>query len=227
MGTVFVAKSKQADKRSLLRADVNKALWREIHAVAVLRKAGEDIGGPLALNNLDGTSDFGLWVGALIPTNSAKIVDVMEGSYPLPAAMLQSTVRECYEKGVQFAARADSQLGRAISLYRLVLESNESGLSRYIQRQARLKKTEREKHKLIAAGAQMEFWTEAERSVFLLRNAVTSEDRPSDPQSWGRSEWGKAIHRAARNAYELACPRATARQMQAFVMGLSALPLNP
>ncbi len=33
MGTVFIPNKKQADKRSLLRADVTKALWRQIHPV--------------------------------------------------------------------------------------------------------------------------------------------------------------------------------------------------
>jgi CRISPR system Cascade subunit CasA len=205
MGTVFVPKSKQADKRSLLRADVTKALWRQIHPVVVLRKAGEDVGGPLALTNLDGTCDFDLWVGALIPANSAKIVDVIEGSYPLPAAMLQSTGRERYEKGVQFAEQAEGALKRAVTLY-----YEEIG-DKSARRDALQNK------------ATFQFWTQAEGDLPLLLAAVQSADPLPDAMAWRRSAWGQAVNHAARLAYETACPHETGRQLQAFVKGLAVL----
>jgi hypothetical protein len=71
--------------------------------------------------------------------------------------------------------------------------------------------------------AAFQFWTQAERDVPLLLAAVASENRPADAASWAQSDWGRAIHSFAREAYELACPRQTARQMQAFVSGLAVL----
>ncbi len=205
MGTVFVPKSKPADKRSLLRADVTKALWRQLHPVVVLRKAGEDVGGPLALANLDGISDFDLWVGALIPANSAKIVDVIEGSYPLPAAMLQSTGRERYEKGVQFAEQSAWALKRAVTLYYEEIGDKSS------RRDALQNK------------AAFQFWTQAERDLSLLLAAVQSADPLPDATAWSRSSWGQTVHHAARLAYESACPHEIGRQLQAFVKGLAIL----
>ena len=205
MGTVFVPNSKQADKRSLLRADVAKALWRQLHPIVVLRKVGEDIGGPLALTSLDASCDFDLWVGALIPANSAKIVDVIEGSYPLPAAMLQSTGRERYEKGVQFAEQAAWAVKRAVKLY----------YGQIGDKSARLDTLQNK--------ATFQFWSQAERDMSLLLAAVQSADPLPDATAWRRSAWGQIVNQAARLAYETACPHETGRQLQAFVKGLAIL----
>ncbi len=157
------------------------------------------------MTNLDGTSDFDLWVGALIPANSAKIVDVIEGSYLLPAAMLQSTGRERYEKGVQFAEQAAWALKRAVALY---FEENGDKSNR---RDALQNK------------AAFQFWTQAERELSLLLTAVQSADPLPDADAWRRSAWGQTVNQAARLAYETACPHETGRQLQAFVKGLAIL----
>jgi hypothetical protein len=212
MGTVFfVPSSKQADKRLLLRADADKAIWRQLHSITVIRKARQDIGGPLALSNMDGTADFVLWAGALIPTNSAKIVDVIEASYQLPAAMLQTTGQNCYEKGVKFAEDAAWNLGRAIAAYHGALGDS-------------LDRPEaRDRRDNLRTKAAFQFWSQAEHNVPLLLAAVAGGNRPADAQSWSQSDWGQATRRSVREAYELACPRQTARQMQAFVSGLAVL----
>jgi hypothetical protein len=105
----------------------------------------------------------------------------------------------------------------------LVLESNEAGISQYIQRQVRQKKSERDRHESIAQSAVAAFWSQAEHNVPLLLAAVAGGNRPADAQSWSQSDWGQATRRSVREAYELACPRQTARQMQAFVSGLAVL----
>jgi hypothetical protein len=40
--------------------------------------------------------------------------------------------------------------------------------------------------------------------------------------NWGNVGWGKSLVRAAREAYDLACPHGTPRQLKAYSLGLSA-----
>jgi hypothetical protein len=188
--------------------------WRELSAVTVKTLAAQTNGGPLALSNLDATAPFDLWVGGMVAAVNNKVLDIIEAVYHVPAAMLQTTGQRCYENGVKTAEAADGNLGHAVSACHRELGD---GLNRAEVRDRRDK---------LRAEAAFQFWTQAERNVPLLLDAVASESRPADAQSWGQSDWGKAIRHFAREAYELACPRQTARQMQAFVSGLAGLFTN-
>ncbi len=209
--TVVVRELKGKPERFLVSASIEKSPWRELNAVTVKTVAANSNGGPLALNNLDADTPFDLWVGGVVAAGNNKILDVIEAVYPVPAAMLQSTGQRCYEKGVKFAEDAAWNLGQAVSAYHRELGDS---LDRAEVRDRRDK---------LRAKAAFQFWTQAERSVPLLLAAVGSEHRPADPLAWSQSEWGQAIRHCARDAYELACPRQTARQMQAFVKGLPCL----
>jgi CRISPR system Cascade subunit CasA len=209
--TVVIREVKGKPDRFLVGASLQKAPWRELNALTVKMVAAKTNGGPLALANLDGEKPFDLWVGGMVAAGNNKILDTIEAVYHVPAAMLQSTGQRCYEQGIKFVEDAAWRLGQAVSTYHREIGDS---LDRPEVRDRRDK---------LRAKAAFQFWTQAERNVPLLLGAVANGERPSDLKAWRQSEWGKAVHRAAREAYELACPRQTARQMQAFVKGLSTL----
>ena len=138
------------------------------------------------------------------------MVDTIEAVYHVPAAMLQTTGRHRDEQGVKFAEDVARRLGQAISTYHREIGDS---LDRPEARDRRDKLRDK---------TAFQFWTQVERNVPLLLGRVDSNDRPAE-QYWSQSEWGLAIQGAARDSYELACPRYTGRQMQAFVKGLSVL----
>ena len=189
---------------------VHEAPWRELHSLMVRRATASDVGGPLAFENLDSNFAFDIWTGGLAG-DQAKVVDTIEAVYHVPAAMFQTTGQRCYEQGVKLAKDVAWRLGQAISTYHREIGDS---LDRPEARDRRDKLRDK---------TAFQFWTQVERNVPLLLGRVDSNDRPADTDSWSQSEWGLAIQEAARNSYELACPRYTGRQMQAFVKGLSAL----
>jgi CRISPR system Cascade subunit CasA len=208
--SILTRESKGKPGRFVLRASLERALWRELSAITVKTLDATSNGGPLALNHLSREEAFDLWVGGLV-ASEAKVLDVVEAVFHVPAAMLQTTGQQCYEKGVKFAEDAAGNLGQAVAAYHRALgDSLDRGEARGRRDALRSK-------------AAFQFWTQAERDVPLLLAAVASENRPADAASWAQSDWGRAIHSFAREAYELACPRQTARQMQAFVSGLAVL----
>ena len=75
--------------------------------------------------------------------------------------------------------------------------------------------------------AASHYWTSVEQHVPELLNLVENmEDAPfSEGNSilWGKTDWGMAVYAAAREAYELACPHETPRQVKAYVLGLKTL----
>jgi CRISPR system Cascade subunit CasA len=208
--TVIVREVKGKPERFLVGASLGRSPWRELNAITVKTVAAATNGGPLALNNLSGEDPFDLWMGGLV-ADRAKVLDVVEAVYHVPAAMLQSTGQQCYERGVGFAEDAARNLGRAVSVYHRKMGDS---LDRAESRDRRDK---------LYAKAAFQFWTRAERNVSLLLAVVASDNRPADAGSWSQSVWGKNITQSARAAYDLACPCQTARQMQAFVNGLPYL----
>ena len=208
--SVKVREVKGQPERFIVAASLEKAPWRELNALTIKTVSVSSNGGPMALNNLTGTAAFDLWVGGLV-ADKAKVLDTVEAVYYIPAVMLQTAGQQCYEKGVKFAEDAAWGLGRAVSTYHAELGDS-------------LDRPEaRDRRDQLRAKAASQFWTQAERNVSRLLAAVDSTAPPFDYRTWRQSDWGKNVLHFAREAYELACPRQTARQMQAFVKGLSSL----
>lgn len=208
--SVRVRVVKGQPERFVVAASLEKAPWRELNAITIKTVSATDNGGPLALNNLSGAVAFDLWVGALV-ADKAKVLDTVEAVYHIPGVMLQTAGQQCYENGIKLAENEAWKLGRAVSAYHAELGDS---LDRP---EARARRDQ------LRAKAAFQFWTQAERNVPLLLASVGSPAPPSNLQSWQQSGWGKAAVEAAQEAYGLACPRQTARQMQAFVKGLSSL----
>jgi len=204
--------------------DSVKHPWRELHALVLTSAAQNGAGGPLVLQNLDGTSAFDLWVGAVV-TSKAKIEDLVESVFTkLPATLLDPTVQQAYENGVKLANGVEFRLRRAIATYRLALETSERDAGSIRARYAKLKKSERDRLGDIAEKAQSVFWTLLEtRLNLLLRFAVDDMPLDNGKAQPHATDWGEALWVSARSAYEAACGKETSRQLRAYAIGLNEL----
>jgi CRISPR system Cascade subunit CasA len=198
------------EKRVGLRADPSRAIWRQLAAIATLRRAG-DLGGPVALRNVLDSEAFDLWVGALVthPMQIAKLVDTVESAFHrVPVTLTQGMGHEVYETGVAHAEHLGSRLNRAVATYRRVLKDE-------------IDRGEGRKRGLnLKAKAALHYWTAAESLVPSLLHLVTCPPQVQDAHyQFSDTAWGKALFTAALDAYDLACPHATPRQLQAYVLG--------
>jgi CRISPR system Cascade subunit CasA len=208
--TVVVRESKGQPDRALLRADIDKATWRELHALS-LKVLGQDtIGGPAALQNLPDEAPFDLWVGGIV-ASKAKLIDTVESSFHVPAAMRGELGQSIYEEGVREAERTASRIKRAVSTYHRELGND---LDRPETKERRQK---------VQSKACTRYWTDIEGDVPRLLEVVSAPGLLGLERRWRGTPWGRAIRRAAFAAYEDACPHETPRQIRAWATGLSAL----
>lgn len=182
----------------LLPASTARSLWRQLPAITVKRRAGADqISGPLALGHDYSAENVALWVGALV-TDKAKIEDVVEASYNLPAQLFTEFGRAAYEKGVKHAEEYEFNLIQAVKIYATSLKVVEPANDR----------------------ARQCFWTRIEQSLSSLLDVARAL---TPPDQLDASKWGRAVRAAALDAYEQSCARQTPRQIQAFALGLRRL----
>ncbi len=204
--TVVVRKKGGNEERALLRASIEKAAWRELHALAVKSADARSNGGPLPLANQNDEA-VDLWTGGFV-ANKAKPLDVVESVFHLPAAMFNKTAQDTYEAGVECAQKHAGALQRAIaSFHREIGDSLD-------------RKETRDRSMAIKGKALSHFWTSAEEGLPRLL-AVAAECLA--PASWEQTEWGMLLRHAASDAFAHACPHETPRQMRAYVFGLKAL----
>lgn len=213
--TIVVRDRNGKPERTSLNASLVKSVWREAHSLAVLATAeNQMLGGPLALMSLDGQEPVDLWCGALV-ANKAKLLDAIESVLHIPASMFGDTGQKIYQRGVQHAENWGRKLNRAVSTCHRELHDE-------------LDKAEfRKRGNLIKQKASSHYWTSIEQKVplllALLDNPASLLPGGAEKVEWGATEWGKALARAARDAYELACPHETPRQLKAYALGLNAL----
>lgn len=192
------------DELAVLPASTSRSLWRQLAAVSVSRRTKSDPAcGPLALSHAPALTTS-LWVGALI-TDNAKIDEVVESFYALPARMFDAVGRAAYEAGILFAEQREDALMQAVKKYAESL--NLIGRSAAYEHHAR-----------------REYWTSVEQQLMSLFELVTSVDLVADLP---HAAWGVAVHAAARAAFERSCPRQTPRQLEAFALGLRKLNFAP
>lgn len=201
---------KKGAERRLVGASIEKAVWRELHALTVGSLGRNEVGGPAALQNLTDGASFDLWVGGFV-ANKAKPVEAVESVYHVPAAMLDESSRKIYEEGVRQAEIIEQRVRRAVSVYHKVLGDE-------LDRPESKKRRQR-----IHGNACRQFWTDAECAVPRLLEAVAQPATLGLQPNWFNTPWGKSIRTAADNAYRDACPHATPRQMRAFALGLREL----
>jgi len=209
--TIVVSRTpKGQPERAVLRASVEKAIWRELNALTV-KSVGESPGGPAALQNISPNDEaFDLWVGGLV-ANQSKPVDTTESMFHVPAAMLKETGQLVYENGVRLANTAESRLRRAVSVYHKALGDDLDRPEAKNRRQQ------------IQNKAAAQFWTDIELAVSYLLEVAAAPESLGLKLEWHSTLWGKSVWSAGRVAYERACSHDTPRQIRAYALGLSAL----
>lgn len=188
------------DGPGLLGVSLGRSVWRQLSAITVKRITSKDIlSGPLALGNL--TEDRGgtLWIAAL-STDKAKIEDVVEAAYDVPAGMFRDNGRKLYEEGIALADSWQNTVSKCIKAYADRLEINSPPYE---------------------CGRQY-FWTAVEQHVRKLLRLAGAPESVGDLKT---TDWGAALQDAAHAAYEFSCPRQTPRQIEAFAVGRQNLRL--
>jgi CRISPR system Cascade subunit CasA len=207
--TVIARTAKGESKRVVLRASVERALWRELYALTV-KEVGEKPGGPAALQHLTGDKPFDLWVGALV-ADRAKPLDTVESVFHVPAEMLYDTGQKVYEEGVRRAEMGEWRLRRAVVMYH-----NQLG--------DKLDRPEmKNRRQQIQSKAVAQYWTDVEQALPYLLGIAENRGKLGQPAEWYKTDWGKAVWSAMRTAYERACPHETPRQMRAYALGSRTL----
>lgn len=216
--TVCVSK-KEKGKRYLLRADVERGIWRDLHAVVVPGK--EAPSGPLTLTSHRADFDddrIQIWTGELIKAEDAKIVDSTESVFTIPRRLLDHEGRVLYETGVTFALGQELTLQNGIDSYFRTLDGRNQNRLAKASGPASAGKRAGKKH----------YWHILDREAQVLLDLI------SDPEAMNGREFGKwvdgmfdpwtAIVRSAlRTAYDATCPRQTPRQFEAYAAGLRVL----
>lgn len=186
------------DGPAVLGVALGRSIWRQLSAITVKRRAHADsISGALALRNIDGSQGCTLWIGALA-TDKAKIEDVVEAAYDVPAGMFRDPGRKLYEEGVALAASWQEGVSKSVKAYAATMKLEPVPYER----------------------ARHHFWTAIEQHVPVLLKLA---DKPEEVGDLKVSEWGGRVKEAAYAAFEFACPHQTPRQIQAYAIGLQQL----
>jgi CRISPR system Cascade subunit CasA len=196
--------------RVVLPASIEKAAWRELHALTVKAVSQNSNGGPAALQNIPDEEAFDLWVGGLV-ANKAKPVDTTESVFYVPAAMLEEPSQMVYEAGVRLAETEAFRVMRAVSVYHKKLGDN---LDRPEMKNRR---------RQIQLNAATQFWTDVEQALPGLLEIAENPGKLGLRGEWHKTGWGKAVFSAVRAAFERACPHETPRQIRAYALGLKTL----
>jgi CRISPR system Cascade subunit CasA len=207
--TIVIRQRNNQRERKVLNASLDKAPWRELHALAVKRIGQDTNGGVVALQNLTGDRPFDLWVGGLV-ADKAKPLDTVEAVYHVPAGMLTEPCQRAYEQGVDYAEKMSWRLGAAVVTYFKEL-GDDIG-----------RPDARKRRQQIQRKAAAQYWTDIEREVGRLLSSVEQLSL-----NWGETGWGLGVRGAARRAIDAACPHETPRQMRAYALALQTLTRPP
>ena len=195
------------EETRLLRANLEKGVWKDLHVVAVLNPSQEQAS-PLNLQshrNFYHEKECRLWLGELVKAKDAKIIDSIESVFTIPHQMLTERGRSRYQAGVEYAETRSNSLYGAIKQY------------------AEFFKNESPQHDL----AKRHYWNALEQNYYLLFEIVKNTDPMPKGFGEGDDPWTKTVLEASRAAYDFVCSRQTPRQLQAYAAGLKSLLHSP
>jgi CRISPR system Cascade subunit CasA len=201
-------------ERKVLAARLDRATWRVLPALATKRRS-DAARGALAWQRFPEDRPCDFWVGALVTDGKAKVLDSVESTFRLPKNAGNDDFLNFYSGGVTYAEDWATAIEKGLKVYRRRLGDN-LGL-----RQAR------KRARLLKQKAVSLFWTAIEAGArdTLIGLCMNPPDELKCAQpfyldySGDESRWGSVVRRAAKDAFALACPRATARQAIAFGEG--------
>ncbi len=207
--TVIIRRNANNEERGLLSYQPSKALWRELPALVVKRKAN-GMGGPLSLRAIQDGESCDLQVAALA-RDKATIVDTAESVFHIPSKLRTSEGTEIYESEIQNAESIARRLGWAVEGYRSEIDGGWEG---------RLKSAGAAKSKLKAklhSIATTHYWTTVEKNLSLLIAHIEAIGTVNALPT--RDSWRKMLFSTACEAYRTACGQENPRQMRAFAEG--------
>ncbi|HEY9167073.1 MAG TPA: type I-E CRISPR-associated protein Cse1/CasA [Candidatus Kryptonia bacterium] len=211
--TVLIRKTEKKEERAVLSYRPSKALWRELSAIIVKRRAGE-AGGPLALQSIQDADECDIIVGALA-RDQATIVDTTESVFHVSSRLRSPKGTSTYEAEVKEAENLASRLGWAVEVYRQEIDHGWEG---------RLKSAGASKGELKAklhSIATTHYWTAVEKNLSLLLAHIEAIDNEGAIPTL--HVWQKMLYKTALDAYRVACGQETPRQMRAFAKGWQRL----
>ncbi len=194
----------------VLWASLDRAIWRDLHALTVLaKKPNSKEGAPLVVQshqNPMATQPLDIWTGALVTDGKAKILDTIESVFHLESRLFTDVGCGLYARGVTYAQTRFQHLRNAVRAY-----------------------GEAMKHETPAVPtAERHYWHALDQHSGVLLE-IASDPAVGDLNFGGASAdaWTALVRRALTAAYEHACPRDTPRQIEAFTQGLRALSPPP
>lgn len=207
--TIVIRQKNMKEERAPLSYRPAKALWRQLAAIVVKRKA-EGVGGPWCLKANQGAEECDLIVSALA-RKQEKVLDTTESVFHIPAQLHSEQGGAAYDDEVKYAEARASKLGWAVETYRKEMDA---GWERRV-------KSARDDRAKLQALASTHYWTTVEKNLPLLMAYIKSWG--TDEAGPARDIWRKKMASAARDAYRIACGQETPRQMRAFAKGWNVL----
>lgn len=196
------------DNRRLLRANLEKGIWRDLHLLTNVKNS-EDTAGPLNLQSFNDRRELEeethLWVGELIKAKDAKIIDCTESSFTVPHQLFCEDGRKVYASGIERADNISKSLYGAIKTYWSALKNENPPI----------------------AEGQKQFWHRLDQQHrTLIQLAGDPESRRGQPAfgaEGANDAWTELVRDAAKFAFNSVCPRNTPRQIQAYANGIKPL----
>lgn len=201
-----VAVFSQQDLR-LLRANLDKGIWRDLHAICVGKGASQDQGRASLIMlshqfQFERMAEIPVWCGELVKAKDAKILDAVESVFQIPTQMLTTPGHLLYQKGITYSEFRSELLKKAVREYGKTLLVDKPDTT----------------------AALRSYWHYLERHSHELLAVVRDPDL-LDKERFGPSSdpWSRAVQRAAVKAYNESCPQTSPRQIHAFTRGLNLL----
>jgi CRISPR system Cascade subunit CasA len=190
----------RSEDPGVLGASLGKSLWRQLSAITVHRIQGKDpISGPLAFGNMNQERACHLWMGALC-TDKAKIEDLVESFFCIPANMFRDSGRKLYQSGIKLAEDWESVLMKALKVFSGAVNQEAAPYDR----------------------ARHHYWTSIEGLVHILFKLVENPEAAGELE---KSAWGRELESSAKKALDMSCPHQTPRQIQAYALACQRLTL--
>jgi CRISPR system Cascade subunit CasA len=205
--TIIVGKRTGAEAKVLLRANIGKGIWRDLHCIAVMEK--RESHAPLTFSSHIHCRNGGavtFWTGELIKAKDAKILDAVESTFTVPFQLFTLGGQRRYQAGVDFSEETSNRLYGSVKTYFTTLKQESAPTE----------------------AAKRHFWNTLDQKSAILLSLLKGLGTPEDPMGSAKfgeaaDPWTQAVRAAAWAAYERICPRQTPRQLQAYAAGLRVL----
>lgn len=203
----------------------SKAPWRELNALTLKRKVGDQIGGPAALENIVVGHAYDLMVLCL-KRQDASVLDTLESVLRVPSAFttIQASAQHAYKDEIGFTESKALNLKNAIRRYLAYLQNDlnqvldKKNPSRYESEKLRTL-NEKVEQKYIS-----HFWTLIEKQRHLLMQYIELLGKELDKErEEAKDQWRKAISSAVRETYQTLCSQNSPRQVRAYATGWAVL----